>query len=118
MPKSRGNASPAINKSCGECVTRKSPPSSTTPNTQARREKAWATRPPTVTLAAGVHQGPVLLDREQHLVGEPGAVVRGGILVTADGRVTRKGVLTPDEAMPFQPYVDELARRGVMIREL
>ena len=39
-------------------------------------------------------------------------------LMQADGRVTRKGVLTPDEAMPFQPYVDELARRGVMIREL
>ena len=39
-------------------------------------------------------------------------------LMQADGRVTRKGVLTPDEAMPFQAYVDELARRGVMIREL
>ena len=39
-------------------------------------------------------------------------------LMQADGRVTRKGVLTPDEAMPFQPYVDELAKRGVMIREL
>ena len=39
-------------------------------------------------------------------------------LMQADGRVTRKGVLTPDEAMPFQPYVDELARRGVVIREL
>lgn len=39
-------------------------------------------------------------------------------LMQADGRVTQKGVHTPDEAMPFQPYVDELARRGVMIREL
>ena len=39
-------------------------------------------------------------------------------LMQADGRVTRKGVLTPDEAMPFQPYVDELAKRGVVIREL
>lgn len=39
-------------------------------------------------------------------------------LMQADGRVTRKGVQTPDEAMPFQGYVDELARRGVMIREL
>jgi len=39
-------------------------------------------------------------------------------LMQADGRVTQKGVLTPDEAMPFQPYVDELAKRGVMIREL
>jgi lysine 6-dehydrogenase len=39
-------------------------------------------------------------------------------LMQADGRVTKKGVHTPDEAMPFQPYVDELAKRGVMIREL
>ena len=39
-------------------------------------------------------------------------------LMQADGRVQAKGVLTPDEAMPFQPYVDELAKRGVMIREL
>ena len=48
---------------------------------------AWATRPPTVTLAAGVHEGPLLLDREQRLEGEPGAVVRGGIVVLADGVV-------------------------------
>jgi len=39
-------------------------------------------------------------------------------LMQADGRVRAKGVLTPDEAMPFQPYVDELAARGVQIREL
>jgi lysine 6-dehydrogenase len=39
-------------------------------------------------------------------------------LMQADGRVAKKGVHTPDEAMPYQPYVDELARRGVMIREL
>jgi lysine 6-dehydrogenase len=36
----------------------------------------------------------------------------------ADGRVTLKGVHTPDEAMPFQAYVDELGRRGVRIEEL
>jgi lysine 6-dehydrogenase len=36
----------------------------------------------------------------------------------ADGRVTAKGVLTPDEAIPFQPYVTELAKRGVRIEEL
>ena len=48
---------------------------------------AWATRPPTVTLAAGVHEGPLLLDHEQRLEGEPGAVVRGGIVVLADGVV-------------------------------
>jgi lysine 6-dehydrogenase len=36
----------------------------------------------------------------------------------ADGRVTAMGVHTPDEAMPFQAYVDELQRRGVEIREV
>jgi nitrous oxidase accessory protein NosD len=50
---------------------------------------AWATLPPTVTLEAGVHKGPLLLDHEQKLVGEPGAVVVGGIRITADGVVVR-----------------------------
>jgi lysine 6-dehydrogenase len=36
----------------------------------------------------------------------------------ADGRVTAKGVHTPDEAIPFQAYVAELGRRGVRIEEL
>ncbi len=45
---------------------------------------AWATRPPTVWLAAGVHQGPIVVDRAETLVGAPGAVVRGGIVVHAD----------------------------------
>jgi parallel beta-helix repeat protein len=52
---------------------------------------AWASQPPTVHLAAGVHPGPLLLDRAQRLVGEPGAVVRGGIVITADD-VTVKGI--------------------------
>jgi hypothetical protein len=45
---------------------------------------AWAVEPPTVRLAAGVHQGPLVLDHAQTVVGEAGAVVRGGILITAD----------------------------------
>jgi lysine 6-dehydrogenase len=36
----------------------------------------------------------------------------------ADGRVTRKGVRTPDEAMPFPAYVEELGKRGIRIEEL
>ncbi len=36
----------------------------------------------------------------------------------ADGRITAKGVCTPDEAVPFRGYVDELAKRGVRIEEL
>lgn len=45
---------------------------------------AWATQPPVVHLASGIHQGPLVLDYSQQLVGEPGAVVRGGIVVKAD----------------------------------
>jgi hypothetical protein len=50
---------------------------------------AFATRPPVVTLAAGVHQGPLVVDRQEVLVGKPGAVVRGGIVVRASGTVVR-----------------------------
>jgi hypothetical protein len=50
---------------------------------------AWVTAPPTVRLAAGVHQGPLELDHEQELVGDPGAVVRGGIVIRADGVIVR-----------------------------
>lgn len=50
---------------------------------------AWTTRPPVVHLE-GVVQGPLVLDREQTLVG---GVVRGGIVITADG-VTVRGTTT------------------------
>ena len=36
----------------------------------------------------------------------------------ADGRVAAKGVHTPDEAIPFAAYVQELGRRGIRIEEL
>jgi lysine 6-dehydrogenase len=39
-------------------------------------------------------------------------------LMQADGRITERGVRTPDEAVPFGRYVDELKRRGVEIREI
>jgi Right handed beta helix region len=50
---------------------------------------AWATQPPLVRLEVGVHQGPLVLDHSQRLVGEPGAVVRGGIVVTASDVTVR-----------------------------
>lgn len=50
---------------------------------------AWATQPPTIRLPAGVHQGPLVLDHAQRLVGGPGTIVRGGIIVTADNVVVR-----------------------------
>ncbi|NOT08081.1 MAG: saccharopine dehydrogenase [Gemmatimonadales bacterium] len=39
-------------------------------------------------------------------------------LMQADETIVRKGVHTPDEAVPFRAYVDGLARFGVGIREM
>ena len=35
-----------------------------------------------------------------------------------DGRISAAGARTPDEAVPFRPYVDELKKRGVEINEV
>lgn len=50
---------------------------------------AYAQRAPTVYLSAGVHQGPLVLDHRQTLIGRAGAVVRGGILVRSSGVTIR-----------------------------
>ena len=50
---------------------------------------AWATRPPTVHLSAGIHRGPIVIDQAETLVGDRGAVVVGGIVVRADGVTVR-----------------------------
>ena len=39
-------------------------------------------------------------------------------VMQVDGRIESTGVYTPDEAVPFQAYVDELSKRGVGIREV
>ena len=39
-------------------------------------------------------------------------------VMQVDGRISSTGVYTPDEAVPFQAYVDELQRRGVEIRQV
>ncbi|MFN2571965.1 MAG: saccharopine dehydrogenase family protein [Gemmatimonadales bacterium] len=39
-------------------------------------------------------------------------------VMQVDGRIRSAGVYTPDEAVPFQAYVEELKQRGVEIREL
>ena len=39
-------------------------------------------------------------------------------MMQVDGRITMRGVHTPDEAVPFGAYVSELAKRGVEIREI
>jgi lysine 6-dehydrogenase len=38
-------------------------------------------------------------------------------LMQVSGRISAAGAYTPDEAVPFRAYVDELERRGVEIRE-
>ena len=50
---------------------------------------AWAVEPPTVRLPAGEHAGPLVLDHAQTLVGEPGTIVTGGIVITADDVTVR-----------------------------
>ena len=50
---------------------------------------AWAAQPPTVRLSAGVHKGPLVLDRAQKLIGEPSAVVQGGIRIRANDVTVR-----------------------------
>ena len=50
---------------------------------------AYAQLPPVVHLAAGVHQGPLVITRREVLVGAPGAVVRGGIVIRANGVTIR-----------------------------
>jgi Right handed beta helix region len=51
---------------------------------------AWSQLPPTVRLKAGIHQGPLVITRRENLVGERGAVVRGGIVIRASHVTVRK----------------------------
>jgi parallel beta-helix repeat protein len=68
---------------------------------------AWAAEPPTVRLAAGVHEGPLVLDHAQKLVGEPGAVVHGGIVITADDVTVRNvAVIAQDHGITVENAVD------------
>ena len=49
---------------------------------------AWFAQPPTIRIS-GTITGPLVLDHSQTLVGEPGTVVRGGIVITADDVTVR-----------------------------
>ena len=77
---------------------------------------AWATLPPTVYLAAGVHQGPLVLDSEQILVGARGAVVRGGILVTADGVTVRNVTVVGGEHGIHVDGAEDVVLEDVTVR--
>ena len=41
----------------------------------------YANLPPVVHLSAGIHHGPIFIDRREHLVGDGNAVVVGGIVI-------------------------------------
>ena len=58
---------------------------------------AATTQPPTYVLRAGLYEGPLVLDRPQTLKGAPGAVVRGGIVITSDGVTVRDLVVVGGE---------------------
>jgi nitrous oxidase accessory protein NosD len=45
---------------------------------------SWPQPPPLVRLASGVHREPLVIDRALRVVGSPGTVMRGGVLITAD----------------------------------
>ena len=39
-------------------------------------------------------------------------------IMQLDGRIAKPGVYVPDECVPCAPYVEELAKRGVVIGEM
>ena len=47
---------------------------------------AYAGLRPVVRLAAGVHMGPLVITRREVLIGEPGAIVRGGVVIQCERR--------------------------------
>jgi len=34
-----------------------------------------------------------------------------------DGRIAKPGVFAPDEIVPAQPMIDDLAKRGIILKE-
>ena len=66
---------------------------------------AYALRPPVVHLAAGVHQGPLVITRREVLIGDPGAVVRGGIVIRASGvRIEKVSVVGGENGITVDGY--------------
>ncbi len=73
----------------------------------------WAQRPPTTHLAAGVHRGPIVIERAERLVGEPGAVVLGGI------RVLHSDVIVKDvEVRGAATGIEVRSARGVLLENV
>jgi hypothetical protein len=75
----------------------------------------WWRLPPVVHLSAGVHQGPLVIDRRERLVGERGAVVRGGIVVRAHGVTVKNVTVVGGENGIEVDGVDDVTLDGVTI---
>ena len=70
---------------------------------------AYALEPPVVHLAAGVHQGPLVITRREVLVGDPGAIIRGGIVVRANGVTIRNvSVVGGENGISIEGYRDTM----------
>jgi hypothetical protein len=68
---------------------------------------AYALEPPVVHLARGVHIGPLVITRREVLVGAPGAIVRGGIIVRANGVTIRNvTVIGGENGIEIESYRD------------
>jgi hypothetical protein len=77
----------------------------------------WANLPPTVHLSAGVHRGPLVVDRRERLVGERGAVVLGGIVVRhRDVTISHLTVVGGENGIDVNGYhgvhIDHVTVRG------
>ena len=77
---------------------------------------ALATRTPVQRLAAGVHQGPIVLDERVKLEGDPGAVVRGGIVIRAGGVQVHDVHVVGGEIGIFVDHAKNVLLDGVTVR--
>jgi Right handed beta helix region len=78
---------------------------------------AWATQPPTVRLAAGVHQGPIVIRTSQVLVGEPGAVVKGGIVIRSSDVTVRNVAVVGGEYGFDVEHADNVRLENVTVSD-
>jgi len=65
----------------------------------------WSNLPPVVHLGAGVIRGPLVVDRREHLVGGPGTVVVGGIVVRhSDVTISHVRVVGGENGVTVEGY--------------
>ena len=76
---------------------------------------AWLTLPPVVRLPAGTHEGPLVLDRPQRLVGDDGAIVRGGIVIRSDDVSVRNVTVLGGENGIDVDLADDIVLDGVRV---